>query len=422
MDLFEAREARLTAQNAPLAARMRPRYLLEYIGQEHIMAPGRLLRRAIEADRLSSLIFYGPPGTGKTTLARVIANHTSAHFEAINAVLAGVKDLREAIAAARERLGREGRRTVLFIDEVHRFNKAQQDALLPWVEQGTIILIGATTENPYFEVNKALVSRSRIFQLETLSAVHLHKILEQALHDKERGYGQRSVIIDPDASAHLVEIANGDARALLGALELAVETTPADASGAQRITLAIAEESIQRRAVLYDKEGDVHFDVISAYIKSLRGSDPDASLYWLARMVYAGEEPRFIFRRLLIFASEDVGLADPRAIQVIEALASAYDRVGMPEGRYHLSHATLYLATAPKSNSTMGFFDALAAIGREREGSVPTHLKDGTRDGGLWAWRGLSVSSCVSRSLGGAAIYAARAAGAAVLYADDAGL
>lgn len=365
---------------APLAARMRPRSLAEYIGQEHILAPGRLLRRAIEADRLTSLIFYGPPGTGKTTLARVIANHTRAEFTAINAVLAGVKDLREAIEQARERLRQDQRQTVLFIDEVHRFNKAQQDALLPWVEQGTVILIGATTENPYFEVNKALVSRSRVFQLRPLNEQHLRMVIFSALADPERGYGQRHVVLDKDAREHLINVANGDARSLLGALELAVETTQPDPQGKLHITLEVAQESIQQRAVLYDKEGDAHFDIISAFIKSMRGSDPDAALYWLARMVYAGEDPRFILRRLIIFAGEDVGLAQPECISVVESCAAAFDRVGMPEGRYHLAMATIYLATARKSNSTMGFFDALAAVDKEREGDVPVHLKDASRD------------------------------------------
>lgn len=359
---------------------MRPRGLSEFVGQRHIMAPGRLLRRAIEADRLSSLIFYGPPGTGKTTLAEVIAQHTSAHFHAINAVLAGVKDLRLAIDEARRRRGEHGQQTVLFIDEVHRFNKAQQDALLPWVERGTVILIGATTENPYFEVNKALVSRSRVFQLRPLEEEDLDQILQHALEDADRGYGSLDVILTRDARQHLINVANGDARALLGALELGVETTEPDHKGRVLINLAVAEESIQRRAVLYDKEGDAHFDTISAFIKSMRGSDPDASLYWLARMVYAGEDPRFILRRLLIFASEDVGLACPEAVSVVLACAQAFDRMGMPEGRYPLAQATLYLANAPKSNSTMGFFDALASVEREREGDVPTHLKDGSRD------------------------------------------
>jgi len=380
MDLFDHAERQRTDKEAPLAARMRPRTLDEFVGQEHIMAPGRLLRRAIEADRLASLIFYGPPGTGKTTLAEVIARRTEANFTALNAVLAGVKDIREAIEEARRRRGQFGQPTVLFIDEVHRFNKAQQDALLPWVEKGTVILVGATTENPYFEVNKALVSRSRIFQLRPLEARHLHQVLDAALADRDRGYGAFDVELDADARDHLVNVANGDARSLLGALELAVETTPPRPDGLIRITLAVAEESIQQRAVLYDKEGDAHFDTISAFIKSLRGSDPDASLYWLARMVYAGEDPRFVFRRLVIFASEDVGLAQPEAVAIVNACASAFDRVGLPEGRFHLAQATLYLATARKSNSTMGFFDALNAIKQEREVDVPNHLKDGTRD------------------------------------------
>jgi len=363
----------------PLAARMRPRTLDEFIGQDRIVGPGRLLRRAIQADQLSSVVFYGPPGTGKTTLARVIANTTRADFLAINAVLAGVKDIREAVAraqAARE----AGRRTILFVDEVHRFNKAQQDALLPWVENGTVILIGATTENPYFEVNKALLSRSRVFELTPLNEDDLRAVAQQALTDPERGYGRLDVLLDDDALDHLVNVANGDARALLNALELAVETTEPDAQGRVHVTREVAEESIQRRAVLYDKEGDAHFDTISAFIKSVRGSDPDAALYWLAKMVYAGEDPRFIMRRLLILASEDVGLADPQALVVTAAAAQAFDYVGLPEGRFHLAQATLYLATAPKSNSTLGFFDALAAVEREREDEVPDHLKDANRD------------------------------------------
>jgi len=364
----------------PLAARMRPRTLDEFIGQDHILAPGRLLRRAIQADQLSSVIFSGPPGTGKTTLARIIANTTKAHFIAINAVLSGVKEIREAISTAQERQKKHSQRTILFVDEVHRFNKSQQDALLPWVENGTVILIGATTENPYFEVNKALVSRSRIFQLKPLTSDDLRRVVEQTLSDSERGYGKLNVKLEPDALEHLVNVANGDARSLLNALELAVETTPPDTAGIIRVTLAVAEESIQQRAVLYDKEGDAHFDTISAFIKSLRGSDPDAALYWLAKMVYAGEDPRFIFRRMLILASEDVGLADPNAVVVINACAEAFDRVGMPEGRYHLAQAALYLATASKSNSVMGFFDALAAVEKEREAEVPTHLKDANRD------------------------------------------
>jgi len=379
MDLFDQHLTKITEAEAPLAARMRPRTLDEFVGQDHIIGPGRLLRRAISLDQLSSLIVYGPPGTGKTTLARVIANTTRAHFIAINAVLSGVKEIRAAIDAAQEQRKYHNQRTILFVDEVHRFNKSQQDALLPWVENGTVILIGATTENPYFEVNKALVSRSRIFQLKQLNDQDLYKIVEQTLTDNERGYGQLNVQIDDEALKHLVSVANGDARSILNALELAVETTP-DEIGIIRITLAVAEESIQQRAVLYDKEGDVHFDTISAFIKSLRGSDPDAALYWLAKMVYAGEDPRFIFRRMLILASEDVGLADPNAVVVVNACNEAFDRVGMPEGRYHLAQATLYLATAPKSNSIMGFFNALATVEQEKDTEVPNHLKDANRD------------------------------------------
>jgi putative ATPase len=371
--------AKLNNSQAPLAARMRPQTLDEFIGQEHILGPGRLLRRAIQADQLTSLLFYGPPGTGKTTLAQIIANTTQAHFITVNAVLAGVKDLRGAVEIAQER-HRQQQRTILFVDEVHRFNKSQQDALLPWVENGLITLIGATTENPYFEVNKALVSRSRIFQLQSLTEADLYRVARQALEDRDRGYGQRSIVVEPTALAHLVNIANGDARALLNALELAVETTPPDPEGGIFLSLSVAEESIQRRAVLYDKEGDAHFDAISAFIKSLRGSDPDAALYWLARMVYAGEDPRFLFRRMIILASEDVGLADPQAVGIVNACAQAFERVGMPEGRYPLAEAALYLATAPKSNSVMGFFDALAAVEQEREAAVPNHLKDANRD------------------------------------------
>ena len=380
MDLFEQRRQELIVSEAPLAARMRPRSLDEFVGQDAIIGPGRLLRRAIQADQLSSLIFYGPPGTGKTTLARVIANTTMAQFVAINAVLGGVKDIRAAIELAQTHRGQFGRRTILFVDEVHRFNKAQQDALLPWVENGTVILIGATTENPFFEVNKALVSRSRVFQLKPLDADNLKEIVQQALSDAERGYGKQTIQIDADALDHLVNVANGDARTGLNALELAVETTPADSDDVIRITLPVAEDSIQQRAVLYDKEGDAHFDTISAFIKSVRGSDPDAALYWLARMVYAGEDPRYIFRRLVILAGEDVGMADPNAVVVVTGCAAAFDRVGMPEGRYPLAQATLYLATAPKSNSVMAFFDALAAVKDEREGDVPNAMRDANRD------------------------------------------
>ena len=366
--------------SSPLAARMRPRTLDEFVGQAHIAGPGRLLRRAIQADQLSSIIFHGPPGTGKTTLAMVIANTTRSRFIPLNAVLAGVKDLREAISAAQKHLEENDRRTILFVDEIHRWNKAQQDALLPWVENGTVILVGATTENPYFSVNPPLVSRSRIFRLEPLNNEDLRAIALQALADPERGYGSLTVQLEPDALEHLVNVANGDARSVLNALELAVETTPPDDEGAIVVGMAVAEESIQQRAVLYDRDGDAHYDTISAFIKSLRGSDPDAALYWLAKMVYAGEDPRFMFRRMLILAGEDVGMADPEALQVVTACADAFDRVGLPEGRFHLAEAALYLATAPKSNSTLAFFDALRAVEEEGRTEVPSHLKDASRD------------------------------------------
>ena len=379
-DLFEAAGERRRSALAPLADRMRPRTLDEFAGQAHILAPGKLLRRAIEADRLRSLIFYGPPGTGKTTLARIIARTTAAHFTALNAVLAGVKDIRTAIEAATQRLNLYQQGTILFVDEVHRFNKAQQDALLPHVENGRITLIGATTENPYFEVIKALVSRSRVFELHALTDADLEQVLDQALTHSERGYGRLSITLDAEARHHLISTANGDARSVLNALELAVETTPPDADGHLHITLPIAEDSIQKRAVLYDKDGDIHYDVASAFIKSLRGSDPDAALYWMARMVYAGEDPRFILRRMLIFAGEDIGLADPHAMQVALACAQGFEYVGMPEGRYMLAECCLYLATAPKSNSASAFFKALEYIENEPSGDVPNPLKDGSRD------------------------------------------
>ncbi len=380
MDLFALGRKAQIEKESPLANRMRPRTLEEFVGQDHIMGPGRLLRRAIQADQLSSLIFYGPPGTGKTTLAMVIANSTESHFITINAVLSGVKEIREAIATAKEGRNLHGQRTTLFVDEVHRWNKAQQDALLPHVENGTIILIGATTENPYFEVNKALVSRSRIFQLKPLTHDDLRQIAWQALKDRERGYGELNILIAENAIEHLIDVANGDARGVLNALELAVETTPPNDRGAINIDISIAEESIQRRAVLYDKEGDVHYDTISAFIKSLRGSDPDAALYWMAKMVYAGEDPRFIFRRMTIFAGEDVGMADPHAITIVISCWSAFERIGMPEGRFPLAQAAIYLATAPKSNSAFAFFDALETVEEETETDVPNHLKDGNRD------------------------------------------
>ncbi|HKP96062.1 MAG TPA: AAA family ATPase [Fibrobacteria bacterium] len=371
----------MAGKDSPLAARMRPRTLDEFIGQEHIIGPGRLLRRAIQADQLSSIILYGPPGTGKTTLAQIIANTTRARFLAINAVLAGVKDIREAIETAREVRKRQDQKTILFVDEVHRFNKSQQDALLPHVENGTLTLIGATTENPYFEVNKALVSRSRIFQLRPLGGEHVRAVMQAALADPERGYGRMRVEMDPEAMDHIVRVASGDARSALNALELAVETTAAGPDGIAHVTLDVAEESIQRRAVLYDKDGDSHYDTISAFIKSLRGSDADASLYWLSKMVYAGEDPRFIFRRMLILASEDVGLADPQALGVVSAAAQAFDYVGLPEGQFHLAQACLYLASAPKSNTSMAYFDALESVRGEQRDEVPDHLKDASRDG-----------------------------------------
>ena len=417
-DLFQARGADELASNAPLAARMRPRTLDEFVGQDHIVGPGRLLRRAIQADQLSSLIFYGPPGTGKTTLAQVIAGTTRARFIALNAVLAGVKQLREAIAAARESRDLHGERTILFIDEVHRWNKAQQDALLPSVENGTIVLIGATTENPYFEVIKPLVSRSRIFQLQGLGRDDLARVAQMALADAERGLGNYRTDVSEEAMEHLLNVANGDARSLLNALELAVATTPAGDDGVVRVDRLVAEESIQRRAVLYDKEGDAHYDTISAFIKSVRGSDPDAALYWMARMVYAGEDPRYLFRRMLILAAEDVGMADPAAMQVVTACAAAFDYVGLPEGRFHLAEAALYLSTAPKSNSTLGFFDALRAVEAEHEADISgAAARRQPRCRGVRPRRRLPVSACLHRPLGGAAVPAGGAAGAGVLPA-----
>jgi putative ATPase len=377
MDLFEHSRQEQIRRQAPLAARMRPRTLEEFVGQEHIVGEGRLLRRAIQADRLfSSLIFWGPPGIGKTTLATIIANTTASHFETISAVLAGVADLRRVIKETKDRRGMYGQRTILLVDEIHRWNRAQQDALLPHVEDGTITLIGATTENPYFEVIAPLVSRSRIFQFELLADDEIVELLRRALAAPERGYGARTVQLDDDALAHLVRIAGGDARGALNALELAVESTPPNEDGVIHITLAVAEDSIQQRALRYDKAGDVHYDTISAFIKSVRGSDPDAALYWLAKMVAAGEDPRFILRRLYILAAEDIGLADPNGVVVVSACARAFEWVGMPEGQYHLAMATLYLAIAPKSNAVGAYWKALREIEEHGAGSVPFYLRD----------------------------------------------
>jgi putative ATPase len=381
MDLFDHALKERLATEAPLAARMRPRTFDEFVGQEDIVGPGKLLRRAIEADRLfSSILLWGPPGTGKTTLAQIIANTTRSHFETISAVLAGIPELRRVIADAKERRKLNNVRTILFVDEVHRWNKAQQDALLPHVEDGTIVLVGATTENPYFEVIGALVSRSRIFQLKSLGDDDIRRLILRAIADPERGYGQRDVQLDDDALAHLIHVAGGDARNALNALELAVETTPPDSRGAIHVTLAVAQESIQRRAILYDKDGDAHYDTISAFIKSVRGSDPDAALYWLAKMLYAGESPRFILRRLLILAGEDIGLADPLGLVVANAAAQAFEYVGLPEGVYPIVEATLYLATAPKSNSAGAYFKAYQKVEEEGKVAVPRHLQDSNRD------------------------------------------
>ncbi|MGC9468722.1 MAG: AAA family ATPase [Anaerolineae bacterium] len=377
MKLFEFSRQEQMQREAPLAARMRPRTFDEFVGQEHIIGPGRLLRRAIEADRLfTSILFWGPPGVGKTTLAAVIANTTEAHFETLNAVLAGVADLRKLIEAARDRRSMYGQRTILMVDEIHRWNKAQQDGLLPVVEDGTVTLIGATTENPYFSIISPLLSRSRIFRFKALTTEEIEELIDRALEDEGRGYGGRNIVLDEDARHHLADFADGDVRSALNALELAVESTPAGEDGIQQITLAVAEESIQRRAMQYDKSGDEHYNTASAFIKSIRGSDPDAALYYLAKMVLAGEDPRFIFRRLLISASEDIGLASPMAISVVMGCAQAFEWVGMPEGQYHLAEATLYLATAPKSNSTGAYWQARSYVEEHGYLPPPVHIRD----------------------------------------------
>ncbi len=380
-DLFEAARAQERERGQPLAARMRPRTLDEFTGQEEILGPGKLLRRAVETDRLfSSIILWGPPGTGKTSLASIIANKTASHFETLSAVLAGVADIRRIVDEARERFNLYGQRTILLVDEIHRFNKAQQDALLPHVENGTIILIGATTENPYFEVNSALLSRSRIFQFVPLTKAATLRLLHRALQDPERGYGGRQIDITEDALDHLADLAGGDARSALNALELAVESTPPDANGVMHIDLDVAQESIQRRVLRYDKTADEHYDTISAFIKSMRGSDPDAALYYLAKMLYAGEDPEFIARRMVIFASEDVGNADPQALVVAVAAAHALQFVGLPEAQLNLAQAVIYLATAPKSNSTLGIGEALSDVERLGNLDIPNYLKDASRD------------------------------------------
>ncbi len=364
----------------PLAARMRPRTLEEVAGQQHILAPGKLLRRAIESDRFTSLIFYGPPGTGKTTLASVIARTTGSRFESLNGVESNVAEIRGKIDQARTWRELRGQTTVLFIDEIHRFNKSQQDVLLPHIERGIVRFIGATTHNPYFHVNSPLVSRSQIFQLEPVPVDDVIAMLERALSDSERGLGEYRIAAEPEALRHLAEKSDGDVRKALTALELAGLTTPAGESGVIHLTLAVAEESIQRKAVVYDMDGDAHYDTASAFIKSIRGSDPDAALYWLAKMLHAGEDPRFISRRLVISASEDIGLADSGALRVALDAHSALEFVGMPEGRIPLAHATVYLATAPKSNTAYAALGlAMADVENGRTLAVPPHLRTRTR-------------------------------------------
>ena len=380
-DMFEAAREEERTRAQPLAARMRPRTLDEFEGQEEILGAGKLLRRAIESDKLfSSIILWGPPGVGKTTLATIIANRTASHFETLSAVLAGVADIRRVVEEARERFNLYGQRTILLVDEIHRFNKAQQDALLPHVESGTITLIGATTENPYFEVNSALLSRSRIFQFKSLSTESTLALMQRALRDEERGYGARKIEITPDALEHLADVSGGDARTALNALELAVESTLPDKDGVTRVNLDVAQESIQKRILRYDKSSDEHYDTISAFIKSMRGSDPDAALYYLAKMLYAGEDAEFIARRMVIFASEDIGNAAPLALVVAVSAMQALQFVGLPEAQLNLAQCAIYLACAPKSNSTLGIGAALSDIERLGNLDIPNHLKDASRD------------------------------------------
>ena len=377
MDLFEYMRQQNMKDESPLASRLRPTTLDEVVGQQHIVGKDKLLYRAIKADKLSSNIFYGPPGTGKTTLAKVIANTTSAEFMQINATSAGKKDMEEVVAAAKNNQGMYGKKTILFIDEIHRFNKGQQDYLLPFVEDGTIILIGATTENPYFEVNPALLSRSVIFELKKLSTEDIRTLLLRAVNDTEKGMGSYHAQMDDDALEFLADMANGDARAALTAIELGILTTDRSEDGIIHITLDVASECIQKRVINYDKTGDNHYDTISAFIKSMRGSDPDAAVYYLARMLYAGEDVKFIARRIMILASEDIGNADPQALQVAVAAAQAVERLGMPEARIVLAQAVTYMASAPKSNSAINAIDkAMRVVQETKTPPVPVHLQD----------------------------------------------
>ena len=377
MDLFDYMRENSMKDNSPLAQRMRPRNLDEVVGQRHIIGPDKLLYRAIKADKLSSIIFYGPPGTGKTTLAKVIANTTSADFRQINATVAGKKDMEDVVAAAKNNMGMYGRKTILFVDEIHRFNKGQQDYLLPFVEDGTLILIGATTENPYFEVNSALISRSIIFELKALEKEDILSLIHTAVYDKERGMGSYDAVIDDDAAEFLADIANGDARNALNAVELGIMSTNRADDGKIHITLEVAQECIQKRVIRYDKTGDNHYDTISAFIKSMRGSDPDAALYYLARMLYAGEDIKFIARRIMICASEDVGNADPQALVVAVSACEAVERIGMPEAQIILAQAVTYIATAPKSNASyLGIDKAMAPVAGEKTAVIPPHLQD----------------------------------------------
>ena len=391
LDLFEYNRQQQMKKEAPLAARMRPDTLEEFVGQSHIIGKDKLLSRAIEADRLSSIVLYGPPGTGKTTLAKIIANTTKSAFEQLNATTAGMKEIKEVVDRAKMRIGMNGEKTILFIDEIHRFDKTQQDALLPHVEEGTVILVGATTENPYFEVNKALVSRSIIFQLMPLETEDIATLLRRAVKDEEKGFGYLKIDLPEESVLFLADRANGDARAALNALELAVLTTREDEQGVIAIPLAVAEECIQKRALQYEKDGDNHYDTISAFIKSMRGSDPDAALYYLAKMIYAGEDPKFIARRVVICASEDVGNADPHALQVAMAAAEAVQFVGMPEGRIPLAQAVTYVASAPKSNAAyMGVEKAMSDVRNIKIKSVPNHLKDAHYGGAKELGHGLT--------------------------------